>query len=122
MREPNKPPTVPSVDDIVTRPFAAWLDKNCDLKRHHIGPVALPENGGKPYECDYWYFVIDDQDDGETPAIAFKVSHEDRSGYMGVEIENYFENGTVEATCFVGLLTSVEDLESVLKVLVRANR
>lgn len=107
---------------IVNRPFAAWLDKNCDLKRHHVGPVPLSELGGRHYECDYWYFVVDDQDDGETPSIAFKVCHEERAGYMGVEIENYYENGTVEATCFVGLFKSVEDLETVLKIVSRVNR
>ena len=107
---------------LVTRPFELWLNKHSDFKRRHIGPERLPELGGQRYECDHWYFVIEDHDDGKTPAMAIKVGHEERSDYMGVEVENYQESGEVEASCFLGLFTSILDLDLLLKVLTKVNR
>ena len=109
----------------LARPFAAWLDKNCDFKRHYVGPTVGPvprPELGEPYECDHWYFVIDDHDDGETPGIVVKVGHEERSDYMGVEIENWNDFGEPDGWCFLGLFRDTEDLETVLKVLTRVNR
>ena len=102
--------------------FRAWLDLNCDLKKHHIGPKPLPQLDGKPYECDYWYFVIDDFDGTEIPAIALRVGHELRSGYLEVTLENMDDSGNIDGSAFVGLFPDIESFESLTRLLVKINR
>ena len=101
--------------------YAAWLDRHATFKRHHTGPVPVPALNGKRYECDFWYFVIEDYDSTETPAIALRVSHEPIADYMEVNVENMLEDGTVESSAFLGLFSSVNDLRQLIDVLVRVN-
>ena len=102
--------------------FAEWLDRNCDHKKHHVGPKPLPQFDNKPYECDFWYFVIDDFENTETPAIMLRVGHEPRSDYMEVVLENLDDCGIVDGSAFMGLFTSIESLETVIRILVKINR
>jgi len=101
-------------------PFIKWLDKNCDHKSHHAGKV--PMDNGKFYEGDNWHFVIEDHEDGETPAIVVTVGCEPESDYMDVRIENRDEMGDLEAQVGIGLFDEIESLETLLRVLVKENR
>lgn len=97
--------------------YSEWLDANCDFKRHHTGPVPLPELGGKHYECDYWYFVIDRFENTDTPAIVVKVGHEPISDYMEVNVENNQEDGTVDGQAFLGLFPTCMLLSKLVTLL-----
>ncbi len=115
----NTSPVAP-VENIVIQPIAVWLDKNCDHKTHLVSP--LPMDNGKHYECDHWHFVIEDHEDGETPAIVVTVGYEPKSDYMDVRIENRDEMGNMEAQVGIGLFDEIESLETLLRVLVKENR
>lgn len=96
--------------------FEAWLDRNCDIKRHHTGPSIPEVNNGVPFECDYWWFVLEDFDNG-LPSVALKVDAD-----LLVEIENYTESGQLEATCFVANYKKLEDFEELVKNLAKVSR
>lgn len=101
--------------------FDSWLDKNCDYKTHFVGAVPM-EICGKYYEGDHWHFVIEDHDDGETPAIVVTVGHEPESDYLEVRIENRDEMGNLEVQVGIGLFDEIKSLEALLQILVKENR
>jgi len=110
----------PSEQSVVIQPFAQWLDKNCDHKTHFV--AMLPMDNGEYFEGDYWHFVIEDHEDGETPAIVVTVGHEPKSDYLEVRIENRDEMGNMEAQVGIGLFDEIGSLETLLRVLVKENR
>jgi hypothetical protein len=99
-----------------TRTFEAWLDRNCDLKKRHVGPSIPEHNNGVPFECNYWWFVLQDFEDGR-PSVALKVD-----ANLLVELENYAENGEIEAICFLAQYKKLGDFEELVKNLSRVSR
>ena len=100
--------------------FAEWLNRNCDDKVRLVAKV--PMDNGTFHECDKWNFVIEDHDDGETPALMVVVGNEPRADYMDVEIQSFSEDGSKLCQIGLGLFDSTESLETLLKVLVKENR
>lgn len=109
-----------SEDKMTSQMFSEWLDKNCDEKVRLR--AKIPMDNGKYYECDKWNFVIEDHEDGETPALMIVVGNEPRTDYMDVEIQSFNEDGSKLCQIGLGLFDRIESLETLIKVLVKENR
>lgn len=64
-----------------------FLAAKCDEVTHHKGPVPLAVLGGRHYEVTYYWFHLDEDEDGRTAAV--RVAAMDPQGdYVEVDVVN----------------------------------